>query len=183
MDASTAARSFDWVTAIGYQHEVLHSAVLDHLLADPDVAPLAARSLLADQTLRVETVGHVACESRIGPGRRRPIDLAADLALQDGRDLRLGVEVKVDSAWSREQLESTVASGDRGVLLAVGCTALAATEAEMPTGWRLIGLLGGLPSLPSTLAGIERWVYTRSTSDARTNPTVTRESASGIVCA
>ena len=48
--------------------------------------------------------------------------------------------MKVDSAWTPEQLTSTVNEDDEGVLLAVGCTALTATPLEMPTeNWRLVG--------------------------------------------
>jgi hypothetical protein len=136
---SVYADRVDWVGAVGYQHEVVHSAVVDHLLSGADSGSHVAQALLGDETLHVEAVCATDREARIGPRRRRPIDFAATLKLRNGRELKLGVEVKVDSAWSPEQLKSTVAPGDRGVLLAVGCTALAATEAEMPSGWRFVG--------------------------------------------
>lgn len=73
------------------------------------------------------------------PGRRRPIDLAATLHLPNSGRRGLGVEVKVDSAWTPTQLTSIINEEDAGVLLAVGCTALAATQPELPGSWRLVG--------------------------------------------
>jgi hypothetical protein len=128
----------DWVDAVGYRHEVIHSGVLEVLLSDVESGPRVAQDLLGDG-LQVQAVCSPRREVRIGPARRRPIDLAADLKLSNGATVKLGVEVKVDSAWSPKQLESTVALPDQGVLLAVGCTALTATEPEMPRGWRLVG--------------------------------------------
>lgn len=49
------------------------------------------------------------------------------------------MEVKVDSAWTPAQLTSTLNEDDKGVLLAVGCTALTATQPELPRNWRLVG--------------------------------------------
>ena len=136
------AHPVDWVYAVGYRHEVIHSGVLEVLLSDAESGPRVAQDLLGDGHLQVDVVCSPRREARIGPARRRPIDLAADLKLSDGATVSLGVEVKVDSAWSPSQLESTVALHDQGVLLAVGCTALTATGPEMPRGWRLVGAEG-----------------------------------------
>ena len=122
--------------AVGYQHEVVHTGVLEYLL-NSESPETAAQALLGDRApaiLKVED-----CEREKQVRRRRPIDLAAILGLPDDRTLRLGVEVKVDSRWTYTQLTSTINEDDAGVLLAVGCTALAATQPEMPPNWRLVG--------------------------------------------
>lgn len=127
----------DWVQAVGYQHEVIHTGVLGYLL-DGESGPGFAQALLGDEATAILSVEECTREKRM-PGRRRPIDLAATLVLPNGRRRRLGVEVKVDSRWMYTQLTSTINEDDAGVLLAVGCTALAATQPELPRNWRLVG--------------------------------------------
>lgn len=128
----------DWVQAVGYQHEVVHTGVLEHLL-NGESRVMVAQALLGDEAPAILNIEGCTREKRM-PGRRRPIDLAATLGLPAGRTRWLGVEVKVDSAWTPEQLTSTVNEDDKGVLLAVGCTALTATPPEMPTeNWVLVG--------------------------------------------
>ena len=128
----------DWVQAVGYQHEVIHTGVLEHLLNGKSRGTVA-QALLGDEAPAILNVEGCTREKRM-PGKRRPIDLAATLQLPADRTRWLGVEVKVDSAWTPAQLTSTINDDDDGVLLAVGCTALAATPPEMPTeNWRLVG--------------------------------------------
>jgi hypothetical protein len=126
----------DWVQTIGYQHEVIHTGVLEHLL-NSESGVTVARTLLGDEAPTILKVAGCAREKRMR--RRRPIDLAATLVLPADRTLELGVEVKVDSRWTYTQLTSTINDDDEGVLLAVGCTALAATQPELPPNWRLVG--------------------------------------------
>jgi hypothetical protein len=128
----------DWVQTVGYQHEVIHTGVLEHLLNGASGVAVA-QALLGNKAPPMLSVEGCTREKRM-PGRRRPIDLAATLRLPTDRTRWLGVEVKVDSAWTPQQLTSTVNEDDEGVLLTVGCTALTATPPEMPTeNWRLVG--------------------------------------------
>ncbi len=126
----------DWIEAIGYGRESLHAGAVKLLLRDDNPARVPVAESLVKQ--RVLAAGPVRVEARIGPARRRPIDLALLLTLESGELIELGIELKVDSAWSPRQLLDTAAEPNRGVLLALGCTALAATPAEMPSSWRLV---------------------------------------------
>ena len=129
----------DWVEAIGYQHEVLHTAALAHLLRS-DNGPGVAGALIGD--CEIDRVDDVWSEQRLTG--RRPIDLAAWLVTPAGSRTLFGVETKVDSAWSPAQLTETVPVDAYGVLLAVGYTALAATDGDLaelsptPGQWRLV---------------------------------------------
>jgi hypothetical protein len=124
------------VDIVGYQHEVVHTGVLETLLSEEQMRASVAERLLGERVGRTLAPER---EVRIGTTRRRPIDLAVTLDSPGGRAAKLGIEVKVDSAWTGRQLEDTVAPPDRGVLLALGCTWLAATQPEMPSQWRLVG--------------------------------------------
>jgi hypothetical protein len=125
----------DWVEAVGYQHEVIHTGVLAYLL-NGESRVAVAHALLGADTPAILNVEDSVREKRMRG--RRPIDLAATLLLPADRTRRLGVEVKVDSRWTPAQLTSTINDDDDGVLLAVGCTALAATQPELPSNWRLV---------------------------------------------
>ena len=130
----------DWLEVIGYQHEVLHTGVLTHLLRGDRGVEVAAALLRRPGVVRVEGVWP---EQRLKG--RRPIDLSGWVVERDGTRTRLGIETKVDSAWTPEQLTETVPPDAFGVLLAVGYTALAATEKDLallspkPGWWRLVG--------------------------------------------
>lgn len=142
----------DWVTAVGFQMESLHTGALGHLLRGPSRVAVAQALTGADDIVDVD-VGSVRTEARLMG--RRPIDLAVDVVAADGKRA-LGIEVKVDSAWSATQLEATVPRSDaQGVLLALGRTRLAITEQDMRQlsakfdhAWQCIG--------PEQLAGIVR---------------------------
>lgn len=130
----------DWVDAIGYQHEVLHTGVLAHLLRG-ELGPQVAGELAGRPS--VTGVERVRREPRLGSSR--PVDLAVSVVERGDSRTRLAIEVKVDSAWTPEQLRETVPSDCYGVLLAVGYTALAATDADMAAlsedgggPWRLV---------------------------------------------
>ena len=125
----------DWVQAVGYQHEVIHTGVLAYLL-NGESRVAVAHALLGANTPAILNVEDSVREKRMRG--RRPIDLAATLLLSADRTRRLGVEVKVDSRWTPAQLTSTINDDDDGVLLAVGCTALAATQPELPSNWQLV---------------------------------------------
>lgn len=128
----------DWLDVIGYQHEVLHTGVLAHVLRGDCGAEVAAALLDRPAVVAVEDVWP---EQRLNGSR--PIDLASWMIERDGTRTRLGVETKVDSAWSPSQLTETVPADAFGVLLAVGYTALAATDGDLaalrPGRWRLVG--------------------------------------------
>jgi hypothetical protein len=126
----------DWVDAIGYQHEPLHAGAISILLALPDRRDTIATQLFGTP---VSAVSDPKREQRIGPNKRRPIDVLMQAADSVGGGRRLGIEIKVDSAWSPRQLEETVDPTDSGLLLALGCTALAVTKEELPPNWRLLG--------------------------------------------
>jgi hypothetical protein len=126
----------DWVQAVGYQHEVIHTGVLAHFLTGESRVAVA-QALLGTSEPAILSVEGCTREKRLCG--RRPIDLAAVLRIPADRTLWLGVETKVDSSWTYKQLISTINDADEGVLLAVGCTALAATQPELPRNWRLVG--------------------------------------------
>jgi hypothetical protein len=131
----------DWVEAIGFQHEVVHTGALHHLLSLP-VGVSVARALTGDET--IERVGKPRKEVILRPGSRRKVDLAAEITCGANAGC-LGVEVKGDSAWTSTQLREAVGEDCHGVLLAVGYTRLAVDDREMNaiTGyawpWRLVG--------------------------------------------
>jgi len=129
----------DWIEAIGYQHEPLHAGALAIVLADAE-SRLAVAETLFDHPVR--RVDDPLRERRIGPNRRRPVDVLLKAESSTGAAVRLGVEVKVDSAWSPRQLTEEVGPDDTGLLLALGCTALAVQDDDLPRGWRLMGPKG-----------------------------------------
>jgi hypothetical protein len=116
----------DWVEAIGYQHEVLHTGAVAHLLRG-ERAPSVIAGLLGVSD--VAAVEDVRPEVRLNGAR--PVDLAAVVVARDGTRTWLGVELKVDSAWTPKQLRESVPDDCHGVLLAVGYTALAATQRDL----------------------------------------------------
>ena len=69
----------DWVQAVGYQHEVIHTGVLEHLLNGKSRGTVA-QALLGDEAPAILNVEGCTREKRM-PGKRRPIDLAATLQL------------------------------------------------------------------------------------------------------
>lgn len=99
----------DWVQAVGYQHEVIHTGVLAHLLQGESRVAVA-HALLGTDALAILNVKDPVREKRMR--ERRPIDLAATLLLSADRKRRLGVEVKVDSRWTPTQLTSTINDDD-----------------------------------------------------------------------
>jgi hypothetical protein len=139
----------DWVEAVGFQKEALHVGALKHLLTH-DRAVNVARALAPDAGITDVNKDFVQTEARIG-GAHRPIDLGARVTAA-GEEGWLGVEVKVDSAWSPRQLKETLPEGVAGVLLAVGRTALAVEDDDMraiePVSWRCVR--------PAELASIAR---------------------------
>jgi hypothetical protein len=131
----------DWVEAIGFQHEAVHTGALRHLLGSP-AAVGVARSLTDDE--HINHVENPRAEAKLRAGSRRTVDLAAEITSGETHGW-LGVEVKTDSAWSVDQLRETVGESCHGILLAVGYTALAVDDREMDaiTGyawpWRFVG--------------------------------------------
>ncbi len=134
-----AIEPISWVDIVGYQHEVVHIGVLDRLLrsgvdGEDDVRRCVAECLVGEPVFRVRQ----PCREARAGGRGRA-DLVVDLELAT-RKSRVAVECKVDSAWTKEQLGNTLGQGDRGVLFALGSTSLVASDADMPEGWRVLGL-------------------------------------------
>lgn len=129
----------DWVGALG-QYEVLHTAAFAHLLNGPSGVEVA-RALTGDPG--IVSVDDVPRREYRFHGRRA-IDLAAPITHGGGQGW-LAIEVKVDSAWRPSQLRDTVPKTCHGVLLAVGYTALAATQRDLDdiegyvAPWRLVG--------------------------------------------
>lgn len=118
----------DWVEAIGFQKEAVHTGALRHLL-DGSRSVNVARALTGDG--RISAVTDPRPEVKVRQGTRRPVDLAADLRLNGNNDGRLTIEVKVDSSWTPGQLREAVAEKDHGLLVAVGYTALAIDDRDM----------------------------------------------------
>lgn len=112
----------NWIEAVGYQHEVVHTGVLRWLLTDADVrCTVASRMVMAEVT----DVRDVRTEQRLG-GRTKgagKADLIAMLEIEGRGPTALAVETKVDGHAHLHQLEATAGDGDIGVLLAVGLTA------------------------------------------------------------
>jgi hypothetical protein len=125
----------DWIDAIGYEQEVLHAGALFLLLDQEQRRRQFAEALVGEPIWRV---GDPERQGRIGPNRRRPTDVVVPVTLSGQNDVLLGIELKVDSAWDPQQLRDTVAPPNRGLLLALGCTAMAATSEELPNSWRLM---------------------------------------------
>lgn len=132
----------DWVEAIGYERELVHTAALRYILATPAGAAIAS-ALICNGSC-VVAVDTPRTEQRLRG--RRPIDLAARLTFAEGGGRMLAVETKVDSAWTPDQLRATVPRAAHGVLLAVGYTALAVTDTDLASfddeydvPWRRIG--------------------------------------------
>lgn len=130
---------FDWVDAIGYQHEVIHTGLLEWLLKDSELGPALCREL----GLPEKEPGEVRRESKI-PNFRGVADLVATFEEGSGPSRYLAVETKVNSTRfaQRIQLENTLQSSDlpdgsRGVLLALGVTHLCVTQDDL--GKRLVG--------------------------------------------
>lgn len=128
-----------WPELVGYRHEVLHTGVLAHLLLQsPAAAQLASAMTGADVT----EILWARPESRIGDLKGRA-DLVAKVRVADCDDpVHLGIETKVDSNATREQLAETARPPDFGVLLAVGITALNLTEHDLTDAvkeWSVIG--------------------------------------------
>lgn len=120
----------DWVSAIGYQKEAVHVGALRYLLdRDAPTSLSVARELTHDETIL--STGEPELEVKLRNDSRRPIDLAADLKFAGEARGKLGLELKVDSAWSRDQLRQTIADGQHAVLLALGLTALAVEDSEL----------------------------------------------------
>lgn len=116
----------DWIQAVGFQKEALHVGVLKCMLDQPTGAEVA-RALASNDS--ISGVDHVETEVRIN-GAKRPIDLGA-LVMVGDHTAWIGVECKVDSAWSATQLRETLPEGLAGILLAVGHTALAVEDEDM----------------------------------------------------
>jgi hypothetical protein len=118
----------DWLEAIGYQHEAVHTGALACLLKSSRGSEVARR-LTGDA--RIIGVSNVHAEVVLSEGRRRPVDLAADLTLDGHGGGWLAVETKVDSAWRPEQLRESVPSECHGVLIAAGYTAFAVDDRDL----------------------------------------------------
>jgi hypothetical protein len=141
----------DWVEAIGFQKEAVHTGALCHLLGGAHGRDVA-RALTGDR--RISGVGNVRPEAALRGGSRRAIDLAANIHMEGEEDGCLAIEVKVDAAWRHEQLTNSVPSHCHGVLVAAGYTALAVDDRDLAAiegyrwPWRRVG--------PDALGGIVR---------------------------
>ena len=89
----------DWVEAIGFQKEAVHTGALCHLLGGAHGRDVA-RALTGDR--RISGVGNVRPEAALRGGSRRAIDLAANIHMEGEEDGCLAIEVKVDAAWRHE---------------------------------------------------------------------------------
>src|SRR4051812_1105246 len=121
-----STRATAWPAIVGYQHEVMHTGVLAHLLDDEHRGPRLATRLIGEQ---VREICWYERERRLD-GMNGRADLVALLRVADARR-DLAVETKVDSNASREQLDNTVGRAGYGVLLAVGITGLHLTQSDL----------------------------------------------------
>ena len=139
----------NWMEALPFQHEVIHSSVLRFLLSqEPKGGDNSAvsfiRQLSGDK--RPKSVETPRLEVSLRPRRR--LDLVAGLKRSDGTESKLAVEMKVDSAWDWTQLVESAPSDATGLLIAVGLTHLTIRQeeldlmkAEFPdsAGWAVVG--------------------------------------------
>src|SRR4051794_37021883 len=109
----------NWVSVVGFRHEVVHTGVLRYLLDEPDTGALLAQEITGADVVEVQGTRQ---ERRVA-GFAGKADLVAELTLASGETVALAIETKVDSDGSREQLRATAAPPHFGVLLAVGLTA------------------------------------------------------------
>jgi hypothetical protein len=116
-----------WPEVVGYRHEVLHTGVLRHLLHDPERGARVATALIDAEVVSVQDA---AVERRV-PGFKGVADLVAELELPNDEVVFLAIETKVDSNATQKQLAATVRSPHRGVLLALGLTALHLTAEDL----------------------------------------------------
>jgi len=116
-----------WPIIVGYRHEVLHTGVLHHLLCDEERAASVAGALAGAPVVRVL---RSSVETRVS-GFNGRADLVADVELGDGQTVSVGVETKVDSNASREQLVATSGPPHVGVLLSPGITAMNLTGRDL----------------------------------------------------
>jgi len=125
-------KDIDWLDALPFQREIVHSSVLRFLLnqdsaGDRQKVVQFVRELTGEQT--VDSVLNPFLEQRLAPGSR--LDLVADLNLADGTATNLAVEMKVDSAWDWQQLIKSAPSSAVAVLIAVGLTHLTVRQQEL----------------------------------------------------
>lgn len=108
-----------WISRLGWQHEVAHTAVLRALLDYPSTAARCAQGLLGG-TVTVDDVEHV-CPEQQGfggrPGSKADLTLIARI---EGETKHVAVETKVHSGATWEQLRDTTKGDAYGVLLAPG---------------------------------------------------------------
>lgn len=127
-----------WPQIVGYRHEVVHTGALGHLLRDETAGVALLRALTGADIARVL---RTRVEARIA-GFRGRADLVADVELDGEGIASVGVETKVDSNATREQLTATAIPPAIGVLLAVGVTALNLTQEDLGPdleGWSVVG--------------------------------------------
>jgi hypothetical protein len=125
----------DWTGLVGYQHEVMHTGVLRHLLADKKRGPSIAMELIERD---VVSVSGIKTEARIKNFKGKP-DLIAAVDVGEPEPIDLAVETKVDSTATPEQLKAEALLPVRGILLALGITALAVpTPVPWVEGWKVI---------------------------------------------
>jgi hypothetical protein len=135
--AHNLKRVSNWVAVVGYRHEVVHTGVLAAVLRHSELGTSVARAMTGAGVVAVD---HVTPETRI-EGFSGRADLTAQLTLDDGASVSLGVETKVDSDGSREQLKATAAPPHYGVLLALGLTALKLEQDDLGPDleqWRVV---------------------------------------------
>ncbi|MBV9805028.1 MAG: hypothetical protein JO130_17640 [Solirubrobacterales bacterium] len=106
-----------WVDLVGYQFEAVHDGAISQLLADPGTGPRVASALVGES---VDSVVSVQRQGKVG---RAKADIRV-LATFHGEEHVIGVETKVDSQMSTDQLERTAANGDHVALLCLGASAM-----------------------------------------------------------
>ncbi len=128
----------NWVDLVGFQHERVHTGVLMWMLdeARDESVRCAAASTTVGRP--VQAVLWAQAEAKAA-GAAGISDLVFAARFREG-EREVAVETKVDSLWRIGQLENAVGEDGLGVLLALGCQALALTEADLPERWHLCDL-------------------------------------------
>ncbi len=127
-----------WIDAVGWPHEVAHTAVLHALLLDPRYATRVAQSLCdlpatphASIAGTITDVRAVRREPKMPGAEHGKVDLAFDYSRDDQEVEPMAVETKVDSAGSHDQLRNRLAAGGDGILLALGEAAFRLTRFDI----------------------------------------------------
>lgn len=139
----------NWLEALPFHHEVVHTSVIRHLLRSRDTERATAFARILAEEKSIDSVGNVRFERSLRTRRR--LDLVGDIILRSGDQRQLALEMKTDSAWEWEQLWKSAPTDSVAVLAAMGLTYLTIRDSELALikrehsscpDWTLVGPQG-----------------------------------------